>query len=391
MRLRDRGGAGKRPTDAVLGAPWPEINIPQCVDGGLRGGEFYRGSIPDYTWRLLRRAPICAPVLRRGDCFPCRLEESLRAPRIPVHGARTFSPGVPIAPARLTRRLGVCKLSKQDDFVKPFIGVLSVLVVIAIVLFFIARSFTGVPGTGKPVSEDSRVQAAVEQRIQPLGTVNVGEAKPQQAAAQGGGGGARSGKEIVQATCSACHGSGALGAPMIGKKAQWAPRVQKGAQVLLQHATNGFKAMPPKGGNASLSEQELKNAIGYMVSQSGLKDPFGGAQAASAGGAEKGGEAQAGGEAQGGGQQAAAGGGGDLAEGKQVYSQTCFACHGTGAAGAPKIGDKSAWAPRVAKGKPTLYKHALNGFNAMPPHGGNPSLSEAQVKSAVDYLVSQAK
>ncbi len=276
---------------------------------------------------------------------------------------------------------------------KPFAGVLGVLVVIAVVLFFIARSLSGVPGTGgTATSEDSRVQAAVEQRIEPFAAVNVGEAKPQQAAAQGGGA-VRSGKEIVQGTCSACHGTGALGAPMIGKKDQWGPRVQKGAQVLLQHATNGFKSMPPKGGNASLSEQELKNAIGYMVSQSGLKDPFGGGAKSASAGSQGAQQAAAGEQGQ---KPAAAGGqsasaGGDLAEGKQVYSQTCFACHGTGAAGAPKIGDQSAWAPRVAKGKPTLYQHALNGFNAMPPHGGNPGLSESQVKAAVDYLVSQAK
>jgi cytochrome c5 len=55
--------------------------------------------------------------------------------------------------------------------------------------------------------------------------------------------------------------------------------------------------------------------------------------------------------------------------GKQVYQQTCIACHGAGVAGAPKFGDKTAWAPRIAKGKATLYDHALHGFNALPPRG----------------------
>ena len=59
--------------------------------------------------------------------------------------------------------------------------------------------------------------------------------------------------------------------------------------------------------------------------------------------------------------------------------------------GAPKTGDKAAWQPRIGQGVPTLYTHALNGIRAMPPKGGNPSLSDAEVKAAVDYLVAQAK
>ena len=85
----------------------------------------------------------------------------------------------------------------------------------------------------------------------------------------------------------------------------------------------------------------------------------------------------------------------DIAHGKQIFSGTCFACHGTGAAGAPKAGDKSAWGPRIAKGKATLYQHALHGFTGkkgmMPAKGGNTGLSDADVKSAVDYMVSLAK
>ena len=79
------------------------------------------------------------------------------------------------------------------------------------------------------------------------------------------------------------------------------------------------------------------------------------------------------------------------AEGQSVYQQACFACHATGAAGAPKLDDKAAWKDRIAKGKETLYKHAINGFNAMPAKGGRADLSDADVKAAVDYMVSQAK
>ena len=84
-----------------------------------------------------------------------------------------------------------------------------------------------------------------------------------------------------------------------------------------------------------------------------------------------------------------------FADGKATFQQTCFACHGTGAAGAPKAGDKAEWAPRIAKGKATLYKHAIHGFKGskgfMPAKGGRTDLSDDAVKAAVDYMVSLAK
>jgi len=87
----------------------------------------------------------------------------------------------------------------------------------------------------------------------------------------------------------------------------------------------------------------------------------------------------------------AAASGGSAGDGKPVYDQTCHVCHATGVAGAPKFGDKAAWAPRIATGMPALYNAALHGLNAMPPKGGNTTLTDAQVKAAVDYLVAAAK
>lgn len=77
--------------------------------------------------------------------------------------------------------------------------------------------------------------------------------------------------------------------------------------------------------------------------------------------------------------------------GKHIYSTVCFACHATGAAGAPKFGDKAAWAPRIALGVDALVKVALHGKGAMPPKGGNASLSDADLRAAVVYMVSHAK
>jgi cytochrome c5 len=77
--------------------------------------------------------------------------------------------------------------------------------------------------------------------------------------------------------------------------------------------------------------------------------------------------------------------------GKGTYDSICSACHGSGVAGAPKFGDKAAWAPRIKAGKDSLYTTALKGKGAMPPKGGNPSLSDADVKAAVDYMAAAAK
>ena len=77
--------------------------------------------------------------------------------------------------------------------------------------------------------------------------------------------------------------------------------------------------------------------------------------------------------------------------GEQLYNTVCQACHGAGLAGAPKVGDKAAWQPRIAQGMNTLYEHSIKGIRAMPPKGGAMSASDADVKAAVDYIVGKSK
>ncbi len=84
-------------------------------------------------------------------------------------------------------------------------------------------------------------------------------------------------------------------------------------------------------------------------------------------------------------------GGGDAAKGKSVYDAACMACHAAGVAGAPKTGDKAAWAPRLKTGKDALHAAAIKGKGAMPAKGGNAALSDDDVKAAVDYLIGLVK
>ena len=78
----------------------------------------------------------------------------------------------------------------------------------------------------------------------------------------------------------------------------------------------------------------------------------------------------------------------DLAVGEKVYGAACVSCHGAAVLGAPKLGDKPSWTPRIAKGVDVLYKSAIEGYKMMPPRGGNAALRDEELKAAVDYMVS---
>lgn len=175
----------------------------------------------------------------------------------------------------------------------------------------------------------------------------------------------KTGEAVYKEACAACHGTGAAGAPKVGANGDWAPRLGQGLAGLLKSAIAGKNAMPARGGTSAddYNDTELARAIAYMANQSGGKFEEPAAPAAPAGGAALAADA-----------------------GKKVYESTCAACHGTGAAGAPKFGDKAAWASR----KGDLVASALKGKNAMPPKGGFAG-SDEEFKAAVNYLVSAAK
>ena len=87
---------------------------------------------------------------------------------------------------------------------------------------------------------------------------------------------------------------------------------------------------------------------------------------------------------------------GGTTDGKEIYDHLCTSCHTAGIAGAPKLGDKAMWGPRIKQGIDVLVKHAIEGYHGpdggvMPPKGGNPALTDAQVKATVDWMLSQIK
>ncbi len=227
-------------------------------------------------------------------------------------------------------------------------------------------------------------EEAVAQRLKPVGEVVIADASGPKTE--------KTGEQVVQTVCTACHGTGALNAPKIGDTARWKPLIARGYDDLTANAIKGIRAMPPRGGNPDLSDTEIARAVAYMANKAGasFKEPAARPAAAPAGAPASATTAAPAAPAP---APAAAPAAkvGDSGKGKQVYDTTCMACHGAGVAGAPKFGDKAAWAPRIKAGLDALHASALKGKGAMPPKGGNPSLPDADVAAAVDYMVSQSK
>ena len=267
-----------------------------------------------------------------------------------------------------------------------FTLVSGIVILLAVVFFCIKLA-----GSGSFGDVAATTESATQTRIQPVGQVTMGD---------GIAVGERKGDQIFNKICIQCHAADSIvpNAPKLDNKGDWAPRIALGFDSLFQHALNGFNAMPAKGGAADLTDQELKRVITYMANKAGgtFPDPDAAAptdaaasgEAASAPVAEGAAPADApkADAAKAEDKGAAAGG----ADGKKVYEATCQACHGGAVPGIPHVGKKEDWAPRIKQGKDILHKHAIEGFNAMPAKGGNGSLSDDEVKAAVDYMANQS-
>ncbi|MFN7087344.1 MAG: c-type cytochrome [Burkholderiales bacterium] len=173
----------------------------------------------------------------------------------------------------------------------------------------------------------------------------------------------RSGKEVVEAGCINCHGTGAQGAPRIGDGKAWSKLAAQGLTALTQIALKGIRQMPPHGGNMSLTDTEIKRAIAYMVNQSGGNwiEPVSRTAAP------------------------------PRRSGEQIVNAQCSKCHQAGAGGAPRIGDRDAWIPRLKNGLDAVVRSAINGHGGMPARGGLADLSDAEIREAITYMFNKGR
>jgi cytochrome c5 len=174
----------------------------------------------------------------------------------------------------------------------------------------------------------------------------------------------RSGKQVVEMGCITCHGTGVHGAPKVGDPVAWIKLASRGLSNLTQSALKGIRQMPPHGANMALTDTEIKRGITYMVNQSG----------------------------------------GDWTEpisrtappptrrtGEQIVNAQCSKCHLKGVGGAPRIGDRDAWIPRLKSGLDVLVRSAINGHGGMPARGGLANLRDVELRDAITYMFNKGR
>lgn len=158
---------------------------------------------------------------------------------------------------------------EDKQLTSNFAIVIGLLVLFAVVIFFIAQWLTSSDGADP---NDPIVQEVIEQRIAPVGEVYVGSVPPEAlapAAPAGAtaGAGFETGQDVYDAVCMACHGTGAAGAPKLGDAGAWAKYMTGSVEDAYTNAINGKGAMPPRGGRSDLSDEEVKKGVDYMFEQ----------------------------------------------------------------------------------------------------------------------------
>ena len=291
--------------------------------------------------------------------------------------------------------------------------ILAVLYAFVVPIFGIVLLVMFVTSDKRPAAgSDALGAAAIAARIHPVGIVDVKDmADPASM---------KTGEQVFAAQCTACHTAGLLGSPKFGDAEAWGPRIKTGYEALLHSALAGKGQMAAQGGG-DYSDFEIGRAVVYMANRGGAKftEPAMPAAAASSAAATT---AAATTEApampatpavtSASAPAAEANAGTPMkvaatttmataapivtpttvsaAAAPALYTQICSVCHAAGVAGAPKFGDKVAWAPRVAQGIDALTASAIKGKGAMPPKGGS-AASETEIRTVVTYMVNAAK
>ncbi|QZA78752.1 c-type cytochrome [Deefgea tanakiae] len=240
---------------------------------------------------------------------------------------------------------------------KSAIGII-LTALIGVPLFAYLAIKLATSGMSTDVTSSTMTKEAVAARLQPVAVVKI---------VDGGPPGSKSGKAVYESVCMSCHDAGLAGAPKFADAGAWAGRIGQGFETLVKHAIGGFNAMPAKGGAADLTDDEVKRAVAYMGNAAGAKFEEPKVAGAAAGGAID-----------------------PAVKGKEIYASVCMACHDSGVAGAPKFGDKAAWAPRLKDGVDSAIAIAVKGIGAMPAKGGY-SGSDEEFKAAALYLINASK
>ncbi len=277
---------------------------------------------------------------------------------------------------------GPIKTPKQLIVAVFFAFVVPIIAIILLVTFVASGTREGAGSTGLEPE-------AIARRIQPVASVELKDATDVASL--------KTGEQVYTAQCAACHATGMAGAPKFGDTAAWSARLGQGFDALLHSALKGKGAMGPQGGG-DFTDFEIARAVVYMADKGGANFPEPKAPATASteaaaptaaavdtAAAEAAAAAIASAN-----KSTPAADAGAAAVPPALYTQACQACHAAGVAGAPKLGDKAAWAPRIAEGMDTVMKIVISGKGAMPPRGGS-SASDAELKEVVDYMVNAAK
>jgi cytochrome c5 len=291
---------------------------------------------------------------------------------------------------------GPIKTPKQLILAVFFAFVVPIFGIVLLVMFVTADKR---PAAGS----DALGEQAVAARIHPVGTVEIKDASDTASM--------KTGEQVFAAQCTACHTAGVLGAPKFGDAAAWAPRIKTGYDALLHSALGGKNQMPAQGGG-DFSDFEIGRAVVYMANKAGATFPEPVAPAAAASGAAPMAEAAAPASVAAASAAAPAAAASptaaapaatvvataaapaaakaDAGTPPALFTQICSACHLSGVLGAPKFGDKAAWAPRIVQGIDGLTASAIKGKGSMPPRGGS-AASDADIKAVVTYMFNAAK
>ena len=281
---------------------------------------------------------------------------------------------------------GPIKTPKQLILAVLYAFVVPVIVIVMLVMYVTADH--------RPAAGSTALTAeATAARIQPVGTVVVKDASDLASL--------KTGEQVFAAQCTACHTAGLVGAPKLGDADAWGPRLKTGYDALLHSALAGKGQMGAQGGG-DYADLEIGRAVVYMANKAGGK--FDEPKAAAAGTATAPATAPPAAAAAPAVATAAAIAPAAVAvvaaaapakadaagAVPALYTQICQTCHAAGVANAPKLGDKAAWAPRLALGVDGLTASVIKGKNAMPPKGGS-TASDAEIKAVVAYMVGTVK